>query len=41
MHFILRGGVIDLNFFAYLNVLESSHTQAAEIQEDIRFAAVV
>lgn len=41
MHFILSGGVIDLNFFACSNVLKSPYTQAAEIQEDIGVAAMV
>jgi len=41
MHFILCGGVVDLDFFACSNVLESSYTQAAEIQKDIRLAAVI
>ena len=41
MHFILCGGVIDLNFFACSNVPKRPYTQAAEIQEDIRFAAMV
>ncbi|HLZ52169.1 MAG TPA: hypothetical protein VKP61_15590 [Candidatus Acidoferrum sp.] len=41
MHFILRGRVIDRNFFACSNVFESPHAQAAEIQECIRIAAMV
>ena len=41
MHFILCGGVVDLNFFASLNVPESPHAQAAEIEKAIGIATMV
>jgi len=41
VHFVLCDGVVDLNFFAALNVPESPHAQAAEIQKAVGFATVV
>ena len=41
MHFVLCCGVVDLNFFASLNVLESPHAQAAEIEKAIGYTTMV